>query len=72
MAGTTRCFLYNYADVGDSTRTLLSLYQFEAHLRLNHHGDLQAILDSVSSQPRVELKTLEIMAGNCIQYYVQV
>ena len=39
------------------------MYEFEAHLRLSHHGNLQAILDSVSSQSRTELKTLETMAG---------
>ena len=41
----------------------MGLYQFEAHLRLSHHGDLQTIMDSISSQPSVELKTLETMAG---------
>jgi len=48
---------------GDSTRTLLGLYEYEAQLRLHHYDELQAILDHVSSQPNVELKTLETMAG---------
>ncbi|XP_065900506.1 testis-expressed protein 11-like [Dysidea avara] len=48
---------------GDGTWTLLGLYEYEAQLRLHHYDELQAILDHVSSQPNVELKTLETMAA---------
>ena len=54
---------------GDSTRTLLGLYEYEAQLRLHRYDALQAILDHVSSQPNVELKTLETMAGMWCPYY---
>ena len=65
-------FINSHSDAADSTRTLLGLYEFEAHLWLSHHGNLQAILDSVSSQPHVELKTLEIMAGTVYIIYLMV
>jgi len=51
---------------GDGTWTLLGLYEYEAQLRLHHYDELHAILDQMSTQPAVELKTLETMAGMCV------
>ena len=51
---------------GDSTWTLLGLYEYEAQLRLHHYDELHAILDHMSTKPAVELKTLETMAGMCV------